>query len=590
MKFFEEHFTFHNFKCSPHKWFAALVVSPIHHAETRYKNNYHLRFSHAKKLFFFDILLMLSTVVLFTVMIFWWQYDPTITELVHLDIVASAETDRLRSGDDVRLSITYTNESDVTLTNVVLNAYLPAGFIINENSLPDANNILKIPLKNMRPGDTGTTFIQGQYYGSIGEHTSIQTTLVYTQDGKHTPESRVHRLLLTAREPSVHIDVTTPIQIVPGVSTPITLTVTNAQNHVLPPVNILSKSDLVEWTKGSTTAGVFSYNDGSLSIDALKPNESALLTGNIRISPDEYDQIVYWPFETSLTLNGRSLSEQITTFPIQISRPDVQITSSWSEPFVTLGDQAMLTLNLKNSGNVILEKPFVSYSGKIFYPEVASLAPNKTIPLTIPISVTIPNVEEGQDGPVFIPNVNFSATIPDVPGYSFAKNVIADPLLVGTTLFITQNSRYYTAEGDQLGRGPLPPQVGKETKYWIFTQIQNTVGSVQDITFFTTLAPGVAWTGKSSVSKGSDISFNAQTSTATWQTRSIAPYETVGIYFEVAIVPGTKSVGSIPKLITKSSVSAFNPYVNNSISTYSGAVDASLDSAAIGQQKGIVVE
>src|SRR3990167_8605456 len=60
MKFYEEHATFHHFKHNPHKWFAAILISPLHHAEMRYKQTYHLRFAHAKKLFVFDMMLILS--------------------------------------------------------------------------------------------------------------------------------------------------------------------------------------------------------------------------------------------------------------------------------------------------------------------------------------------------------------------------------------------------------------------------------------------------------------------------------------------------------------------------------------------------
>ena len=55
MKFFEEHLTIHHFFHAPHKWFLALLISPIHAAEMHYKRNYHLRFAHARKLFLFDI-------------------------------------------------------------------------------------------------------------------------------------------------------------------------------------------------------------------------------------------------------------------------------------------------------------------------------------------------------------------------------------------------------------------------------------------------------------------------------------------------------------------------------------------------------
>ncbi len=80
MQFFEKHFNKHHLLHSPHKWFLALLVSPIHTAEMHYKKRYHINFIHAKNLFVFDITLILSIVLLAIGSIFWFTYDPTVTK------------------------------------------------------------------------------------------------------------------------------------------------------------------------------------------------------------------------------------------------------------------------------------------------------------------------------------------------------------------------------------------------------------------------------------------------------------------------------------------------------------------------------
>ena len=86
----------HLFK-KPHKWFLRLLSSPIRFAELHYKKKYHLRFRHARKLFIFDIALLIIIILTACTTIFWLSYDPSITKLVYLSIEPSS--DRIISGE-----------------------------------------------------------------------------------------------------------------------------------------------------------------------------------------------------------------------------------------------------------------------------------------------------------------------------------------------------------------------------------------------------------------------------------------------------------------------------------------------------------
>src|SRR3989338_10602091 len=86
MHFFETHFTRDTLFHKPHKWFLALLVSPIHAAELYYKKRYHLNFVHARKLFAFDMALLAGIIALVGTVIFLFAYDPTVTKDVSLAV------------------------------------------------------------------------------------------------------------------------------------------------------------------------------------------------------------------------------------------------------------------------------------------------------------------------------------------------------------------------------------------------------------------------------------------------------------------------------------------------------------------------
>ena len=105
MKYVTEHLTKHHLIHAPHKWFLAFLCSPIHWLEIYYKKRYHLNFTHARKLFLFDMMLLSLIVVLIGSTIIWFNYDPTIDELVYVSIKPSQ--DKMISGDYVSFEINY---------------------------------------------------------------------------------------------------------------------------------------------------------------------------------------------------------------------------------------------------------------------------------------------------------------------------------------------------------------------------------------------------------------------------------------------------------------------------------------------------
>jgi hypothetical protein len=128
--------------------------------------------------------------------------------------------------------------------------------------------------------------------------------------------------------------------------------------------------------------------------------------------------------------------------------------------------------------------------------------------------------------------------------------------------FSNIEARYYTSEGDQLGRGPLPPQVGKTTKYWIFVKILNTTNAINKAAFNTSLPEGVEFTGKQSVSIGPQLDYNSASRAISWKYSSLPANSQTGLYFEVAVTPQSFQVGQNILLTNSLQFSATDDFTN----------------------------
>ncbi len=125
-------------------------------------------------------------------------------------------------------------------------------------------------------------------------------------------------------------------------------------------------------------------------------------------------------------------------------------------------------------------------------------------------------------------------------------------------LTVRSVARYYTPEGDQLGRGPLPPAVGRETKYWIFWSVENNLSDLSDVSVSAVLPSNVSWAENISVSLG-ELTYNQARRTVTWKIGEVGRYNgedwpTLGVAFEIALTPGLSQAGSEAVLLEETKV------------------------------------
>lgn len=137
--------------------------------------------------------------------------------------------------------------------------------------------------------------------------------------------------------------------------------------------------------------------------------------------------------------------------------------------------------------------------------------------------------------------------------YSFKSAVREDKF--NSDLVLKSAARYYTQEGDQLGFGPLPPEVGETTRYWIFWSVDNNLNDTGSVSVSAVLPPNVSWTGKMSVTLG-ELNYDSTRRTVNWKVGEVEHYSgedwpKQGAAFELALTPTAGQIGSEPTLLNQ---------------------------------------
>ncbi len=593
MKFVDEFLQKHHVKQNPHKWMLAACLSPIHTAELHYKKHYHLRFVHARKLFLFDLTLLLTTIAVLIAGIFWWTYDPTVTDLVYLSITPDQE--RLISGQDITYYISYHNESDVTLTHPTISLDTPPGLSISTYS---PNNLIfdelsqTFTMSPIAPHTSGTIQFSGTFFATPHVENTIHATLGYIQKGKERREQKTSPAITVVRDSIIEVEIDIPEQALGNSSLPVSITLKNSGDISVSDISLpLIGPRYTTLIPKSHTRGTIT--DDIWQIDVLDENQTATLDAILTINTPQNISNILFSLTPAIEIDTEIIDQQTSNTLIQLLHPHIQIDSSWKDPYSQPGTTQYLIVNFKNTTNIpltniTLDIPATNYSTKQSH-TISSLNPEHSQTATIPINTI--NIGNTQDiDPALILTPQITARVPQIPSATYTTQHTTNELPIGTNVFFNAELRYYTAEGDQLGRGPLPPQIGKETKYWAFLRVSNTTSRIKNTYLTATLPNYVSWTGKTSVSHGQDVQYNTATRQITWSHPGLNPHTTAGIYIELALTPTATMSGTSPTMLQNISLSAHDTYIDIPISRTTRSIDISLPTDPIGGSKGTTVQ
>lgn len=615
MLFFEQHFTKHNLFHAPHKWFLALLASPIHYLELYYKKKYHLRYENAHKLFTFDLIILCSILILTGTTIFWFFFNPTITNFINVSLKISP--DKIRSGDYISLTINYQNGSKKTIVDASLAIRLPSSFIIDtvepSNKFSPTDHTFNFG--KLTGGANGKTVINGWFFGKPDKDHHLEAQFSYRQEDQNFTETKSARLIATLRGSVLEGTIESAPEILSPGSSPLKIQLVNHGNREIPKITLLLKQkDGLKIEDAFSTSGTTTLN--SWQIDSLKPNESVELTANLIANLTNQTNNADIILNPLITINDEKIEQTSFKRSLSVIRPQVEFVANWTDTSLKshAGDTKNLEIILKNTGtinleNLIIELPLspslinisnttaLNHSkyndgllslNKNYFAQLESLKKGQTAKIELPVMIA-ENPQGGMDLLLKL-TPRLKASIPNLKNAIYETTTESQGLKIGSKPILTAEVRYYTPEGDQLGRGPLPPQVGKETKYWILIKLLNTTSELAKVNFNADLLPYVKWTDKSSVSMGKQINYNPTKNQVSWTINILQPYEKAGIYFEVSLTPQDNQRGETPIILKNIQFNGHDTFIDEDVSLTSPNLDVSMPTDDIAKQKGTIIQ
>lgn len=148
-------------------------------------------------------------------------------------------------------------------------------------------------------------------------------------------------------------------------------------------------------------------------------------------------------------------------------------------------------------------------------------------------------------------------------------------------------ARYFSATGDQLGVGPLPPRVGERTTFWVVWSLGPFPSDLSKVRISADLPGRTAATGKFAAGVAGEFGFTD--GGVTWKADELkmAGAERVDLAFEVALTPGPDQVGAPAPLLGRTRLQAVTTQ-GHVLDVHLPAVDTALQGDAKAQGPGKV--
>lgn len=270
----------------------------------------------------------------------------------------------------------------------------------------------------------------------------------------------------------------------------------------------------------------------------------------------------------------------------------VQVTVNWSNNLTTRITDAQVSVLV--SGNAIdlnsikTNKGFYNSADntiiwdKTTTPELAIIEPNDNGTLDFTFH-TAPLWKAGQKV-VSNPSVKFAVSIKGKQSatggiVSDVSNFEEKTAVISSDLGFSADAFYYS--GPFTNSGSIPPRANEPTTYTVTWSVTNSSNPLSNGLVKTTLPIYVDWVGTVSP-QSEDVQYDQTTRTITWNAGQILSGTGLSgnsrsVSFQIRLTPSTAQIGSSPKLLLQTDVSATDTYTGSSLKTSRGAISTLLN-------------
>lgn len=572
----------------------------LHWFEKRYKNNYKF----ARLVFSFDLILIGIMIGLGAVAAFLAIWSPTSFEdKIYFD--ASVAPREVVAGAPSTLIIRYTNGTEEDLRSARLTVDFPDHFLLQEIShLGEEADPEDIHIGDIAVGDSGSVRIRGVMFGDVGGEQTFTSSMHFVHgEDQDVGGFKTDTHVFSPSSSTLALTLTLPERLIAFQPVEGTISYENTGEIDFPDISVEA-----DWPEGFTFSSSDTplYND-AFELPAINAGESGQMLFNGFLG--DVGEEATFRFHPSFTFGDTRYQQETLEHTAPVIPPQVTTSHTINATSWRPGGTTSVTVAYENTGEfevsnvevgITSSSPFFYQTEYLVdassYPELETLEPGEQGEVTIDIQVR-PSITQNQTSTY----ENLSITTRGLANYTLDDGSGQRVETIGSTLtsalttpiVLESFGRYTAASGDQLGRGPLPPRVGIQTKYWVFWHISGTTNALESVTLSGTLGEDVAFTGRQTASHNSAAEYDSSTNTVTWTTdvveSTLSPTsKIVAVAFELGVTPTEDMIGTTPTLLNNVQLTAVDAVTGEIVTAYGYSVTTNLPNDIMASGKATV--
>lgn len=505
-----------------------------------------------------------------------------------------AVSSSISSGQSEEFITTYRSEEEEAIKGVEIKVNLPENFLFlraEPTDLFDAETA-SFHLDTLPPKAKGEVKIIGRPLGEIGERQSLNFIATYLKEGSQ--RKLLDSFHYTLDNSALQSEIIIPERAYVNSNFKGSLEIKNTSAVALENISIVfpDKSLSLQFSERASS-------NNQLEIPALQSGEVQKIDFTAK---SESEGNFNMTAEVFLRINGQLRKQTSVTKQVAVDKSSLQFHSQLSslalQPQLTTTE---LTLDFSNTETESLEEVGLTLTtnrSDIFVKNITTtseyvvrgssllignLASNQHNNLKLIIELERKNIALHDTVDL---NLLTSYTF---QGQKYEYTTFLGNLKFNSNLTLASGGYYYGSQGDQLGIGPIPPQVDIPTTYWIIWQGNNLGNEIKNFKVTADLPEGVVWTEQQSLTSGT-LNYSPISRRIIWETESMAAAG--GNYrasFAVSVVPNSKDIGQSLKLLGNIRFQGLDSFTGRELGSLQADITTEIEGDKLSGGKGKVV-
>lgn len=508
---------------------------------------------------------------------------------------------KIISGKIESFEIKYSHNGDEEVNGNSLSVNFPDNFIL-KSVIP--NNIFNhnhntFYLGDLPVGANGKIKISGLVLGDVGSRQTMSYSFNYDSGG--TKKNVLNSLIYVIEDSALDLSLSLPKEAYQGVEFIGEIKLKNNGDMDFNNIELAFSGDGL-LIKNIEESDDISLDNNIIYINSLKKGEENKI--NFRVVVSDYEGDVNFRIERSIIENNKKLTQGSISKNIFIKIPNFKASVSVDKTAIHDGEEVNFIFNYQNNEikDVSGVKFIINPLNSDFVFKNISLFENSKKVFTNGNLITLTDhILSGESGALKLKakfirkkiKINQITGIAVAVAYSsegdlIEYNIFSPEIKILSNLNIKSAGYYYSAQGDQLGIGPLPPKVDIPTSYWIIWETENFGNNLKDFNISAQLPENLVWTGNKSLLSG-NMHYGQASRRIVWSINDISCGE--GNYkasFEVSLIPTENDIGEILNILTDIEYSAYDIFAEQEITGHLNSINTDLEYDKLASGKGRV--